>query len=193
MQSLRTLRPASRRLLTRTQSRLASDHAAPGKDESFGVRPPIFTIPTKPTDTPPQKGFYISLATIPALLAVYKLTAPDASSSQQPYLTRLIGGLDRWHHDLAQREDLHTRTIEQAGRDRNLFLNSEDVRGVPIRYPEWVFISWPTRTWTDISTDNSIRFRRGMSLPAREGGTTKRRWSSSRRRSTSTMRARCRR
>lgn len=37
MQSLRALRPACRNALSRRQIRSASDHAAPGKDESFGV------------------------------------------------------------------------------------------------------------------------------------------------------------
>ena len=84
-----------------------------------------------------QRGFYLTVALIPASLALYKLSAQNEDS--QPYFTRLINSFDSWKNDWADRNDLHTKAIEQAARDRNLFLNSPGTRHVDLKFPEYVY------------------------------------------------------
>ena len=69
-------------------------------------------------------------------MALYKFSGQG--TDQQPYLTRLINSYDSWRQDWVERNDLHTQSVEQAARDRNLFLNSPSNRYVDLRFPEYV-------------------------------------------------------
>ena len=84
-----------------------------------------------------QRGFYITLAALPASFAVYKFT----QQSEDPYFTRLIRDTyDEYKTKWAQRNDLHTQAMEQAAADRVLFLNesAQSPKYVDIRFPEYV-------------------------------------------------------
>jgi hypothetical protein len=80
---------------------------------------------------------------IPVAIAVYKFTGQG--STDKPYFTRWIsetyaGYKTQW----AQRNDTHTRAMEQAAADRSLFLHetNNNVRHVDLRYPEYVRLAY---------------------------------------------------
>jgi len=73
---------------------------------------------------------------IPVSLALYKLSGQNTDN--QPYFTRVLNSYDSWRQNWADRNDLHTQAVEQAGADRNLFLNSPGTRHVDIKFPEYV-------------------------------------------------------
>ena len=62
--------------------------------------------------------------------------ARSSSDNETPFLTRLI---ERWS-DMGQqwtdRNALHTRMIEQAAHDRNLFQSARPSPTVDLRFPE---------------------------------------------------------
>ncbi|EGP91735.1 unnamed protein product [Zymoseptoria tritici ST99CH_1A5] len=83
------------------------------------------------------RGFFIAIAAIPASMALYKFSGQG--SNDKPYFTRWIsetyaGYKTQW----AQRNDTHTRAMEQAAADRSLFIHetNNNVRHVDLRYPE---------------------------------------------------------
>jgi hypothetical protein len=89
-----------------------------------------------------QAGFYICLSAIPLSLAVYKFTGQG--TSEKPYFTRLIQDTyadykGKW----AQRNDSHTRAMEQAAADRSLFIHEANntTRHVELKFPEYVLTS----------------------------------------------------
>ena len=84
----------------------------------------------------PQKGFYITLAAIPAAFALYKFSRQG--TDEQPWFTRYIHSWSYYKTRWAERNDLHTRMIEQAAADRNLFLNSKGSPHVDLKFPEYV-------------------------------------------------------
>lgn len=92
---------------------------------------------TARTNSNIQAGFYVTLAALPASVALYQIT----SQGSDAYFTRVIR--DTYGHystKWAQRNDLHTQAMEQAAADRVLFLNesSKNPRFVDIRFPEYV-------------------------------------------------------
>ncbi|KAL8704463.1 MAG: hypothetical protein Q9201_002379 [Fulgogasparrea decipioides] len=85
------------------------------------------------------RGFYFVIAAIPLSFAVYKFSrSSDGSSAEsaQPWLTRMIKRYDDWQTRWADRNALHTKMIEQAGHDRNLFHNSQPSALVDLAFPE---------------------------------------------------------
>ncbi|KAI9702055.1 MAG: hypothetical protein M1836_001399 [Candelina mexicana] len=85
------------------------------------------------------KGFYITIATLSLSLAIYKFSrSTDGSSadSAQPLFTRLINSYSQYKEKWAARNTLHTKMIEQAAFDRNLFHNSRGSALVDLRFPE---------------------------------------------------------
>ncbi|CAK4032039.1 Hypothetical predicted protein [Lecanosticta acicola] len=83
------------------------------------------------------KGFYITLAAIPVSLAIYKLSRQG--TDEQPFFTRLIADTyNSYAIKWAERNDFHTKAVEQAAADRVLFLNesNQNVRHVDLRFPE---------------------------------------------------------
>ncbi|KAL8869792.1 MAG: hypothetical protein Q9174_004006 [Haloplaca sp. 1 TL-2023] len=85
------------------------------------------------------RGFYFVIAALPLSFAVYKFSrSTDGSSeeSAQPWLTRLLRRYDKWQSSWSERNALHTKMIEQAGHDRNLFHNSRRSPMVDLSFPE---------------------------------------------------------
>ncbi|KAJ9627212.1 hypothetical protein H2203_003674 [Taxawa tesnikishii (nom. ined.)] len=87
-----------------------------------------------PTEEHLGRGFYITVGLIPLSLALYKVSAQG--TNEQPYFTRLINSYDHWRARWQERNDLHTKAVEQAAHDRNLFINSTFTKHVELRYPE---------------------------------------------------------
>lgn len=67
---------------------------------------------------------------------LYKLSG--AGTDSKPYFTRLITSYDNWRQTWAERNDFHTKALEQAAADRNLFINSRGSQHVELKYPEYV-------------------------------------------------------
>ncbi|MCJ1419784.1 hypothetical protein MMC32_006140 [Xylographa parallela] len=155
------LRPQRRHDTTKatTGHSAAAGHAEPvahahhpePANEPLGVRcpssqspltPSPFTPPSTPTDLSPpspQRGFYISLASLPLAFALYKFSRSSDDSSAaaaQPWLTRLIGSYSAFQERWVARNTLHTRMVEQAANDRNLFQSTPGSERVELKFPE---------------------------------------------------------
>ncbi|XTI95699.1 hypothetical protein V2W45_1182145, partial [Cenococcum geophilum] len=87
------------------------------------------------------KGFFISVATIPAAYALYKFSRMN--TDEKPWFTRLIDSYSDLKATWADRNDLHTRAIEQAAFDRNLFQNSKPNYHAELRFPEMMNVGSP--------------------------------------------------
>ena len=91
----------------------------------------------------PQKGFFISLAIIPAFLAWYKYVNSadqDGSEPQKAWFTRLIHSYSQMQESWELRNALHAKMVDQAADDRTLFFNSKGSHGIELRFPEYVFL-----------------------------------------------------
>ncbi|KAL9606223.1 MAG: hypothetical protein Q9179_000620 [Wetmoreana sp. 5 TL-2023] len=88
---------------------------------------------------PPATAIILNLSMSRSAFAVYKFSrSSDGSSAEsaQPWLTRMIKRYDDWQTRWADRNALHTKMIEQAGHDRNLFHNSQPSALVDLAFPE---------------------------------------------------------
>ncbi|KAM0330076.1 hypothetical protein ACHAQA_004247 [Verticillium albo-atrum] len=81
------------------------------------------------------KGFWGSLAVIPAAYLVYTISQPG-KDGQEPWLTQKIHSYWSWQSAWEERNHLHTKAVEQAGFDRALFFYAEPNRDVDVRFPE---------------------------------------------------------
>ncbi|KAM0802471.1 hypothetical protein BDR22DRAFT_131930 [Usnea florida] len=89
------------------------------------------------------RGFYVSIAALALSFALYKFSRSSSSDpstkgdpSKQPLLTRAIGYYDYWQDEYARRSTIHTRMVEQAGADRNLFQSSPWTHHIDLKFPE---------------------------------------------------------
>lgn len=117
---------ASRSLLHQQSRRHASHHHEPVK-ESFGT------------------GFYLSIGAIPVTYVVYKL-ANNSDAENLPWLTRFINSYDHWLEQSKERNELHTKMVEQAGADKLLLSSSRTTtqsRPVDIKFQEHFNVGSP--------------------------------------------------
>ncbi|KAL8879690.1 MAG: hypothetical protein Q9192_008182 [Flavoplaca navasiana] len=141
-QIIAVIRQGCRKQQRRFESNFAKDndtsttghHASAGKAEPthHGHHP-------EPVNESLGRGFYLTLAAIPLSFAIYKFSrSTDGSNAEaaQPWLTRIIRGYDNWHKSYAERNAMHTKMVEQAGHDRNLFTNSTPSPLVDLSFPE---------------------------------------------------------
>ncbi|OCL10644.1 hypothetical protein AOQ84DRAFT_387355 [Glonium stellatum] len=87
------------------------------------------------------KGFFISIAAIPAAYALYKFSRMN--TDEKPWFTRLIESYSDLKATWAERNDLHTRAIELAASDRNLFVNSAPNYHAELRFPDMMNVGSP--------------------------------------------------
>ncbi|KAK5183889.1 hypothetical protein LTR16_010042, partial [Cryomyces antarcticus] len=85
------------------------------------------------SNTLKQKGFYIAVGLLPLSFALYRFSRMN--TDEQPAFTRWINSYSNWKEKWTDRNDLHTRMIEQAGADRNLFLNTMGSGKVNLKFP----------------------------------------------------------
>ncbi|TKA63597.1 hypothetical protein B0A49_04671 [Cryomyces minteri] len=90
--------------------------------------------PPLPANESLGKGFYIAVGLLPLSFALYKFSRMN--TDEQPAFTRWINSYSNWKEKWTDRNDLHTRMIEQAGADRNLFLNTVGSGKVNLKFPE---------------------------------------------------------
>ena len=82
-----------------------------------------------------QRGFYISIASIPIFYVLYSV----ASSPKDNVISRLIKTFETSQEEESRKNVIHTTMMEQAAADRQLFAGSpRDTTGSPMRYPEYV-------------------------------------------------------
>ncbi|KAI1001130.1 hypothetical protein K3495_g7070 [Podosphaera aphanis] len=99
-------------------STTSSDHHADSHNESLGTQ------------------FYVVLAIIPLSVGVYTLSRPDADG-KLPAITRFINSFSHYQEKWSERNVLHTRAIEQAAFDSNLFNHGAPKRTVvELKFPE---------------------------------------------------------
>ncbi|KAI4160718.1 MAG: hypothetical protein L6R39_000177 [Caloplaca ligustica] len=85
------------------------------------------------------RGFYVVLAALPLSFAIYKFSrSSDGSNAEsaQPWFTRVLRAYDSWSNSWEERNSLHTKAIEQAAHDRNLFFNSRGSPMIDLSFPE---------------------------------------------------------
>ncbi|KAL8990601.1 MAG: hypothetical protein Q9177_000773 [Variospora cf. flavescens] len=109
-------------------------HASAGKHEPthHGHHP-------EPVNESLGRGFYFVVAALPLSFAIYKFSrSSDGSGAQsaQPWFTRMLRAYDTWSNRWAVRNSLHTKAIEQAAHDRNLFHNTEPSPLIELKFPE---------------------------------------------------------
>ena len=128
--------------------------------------PPRFHRSRIPSLTPnPQKGFFISLAIIPAFLALYKYAKSadqDGSEPSKAWFTRLIHSYSQMQESWELRNALHAKMVDQAADDRTLFFNSKGSHGVELRFPEYVSWSFVLLSWCNPSLAVSFVGRWGF-------------------------------
>ncbi|KAH9878840.1 hypothetical protein J1614_002274 [Plenodomus biglobosus] len=134
MQSLRRTAVAAARTtrtpLSRQSRRYAHDEHAHGHAHASA-------------DEPMGKGFYATIAVIPAGWAIYYVSRKNADDSDT-YFTRMIkNATTGWNDKWTAQNDLHVRMIEQAGEDRVLFLKTQHVDHVEMRFPEIMNVGSP--------------------------------------------------
>ncbi len=93
--------------------------------------------------TNPQRGFYATIAALALSFAIYKYSrsssldpANAGKLDKQPFFTRLIRQYSEFQDSLTQRNALHTRLVEEAAHDRNLFFGSPKSQHVDLMFPE---------------------------------------------------------
>ncbi|KAL9069815.1 MAG: hypothetical protein Q9161_005274 [Pseudevernia consocians] len=108
-------------------------------DPTSSVREPD----NKPVNEPIGRGFYASIAALALSFALYKFSrssSPDPSAkgdpSKQPLLTRAMAYYNYWQDEYARRNTMHTKMVEQAGADRNLFQSSPWTHHIDLKFPE---------------------------------------------------------
>ena len=85
-----------------------------------------------------QRGFWVTLAAVPVAFALYKVSLSSEDPAHQPWLTRVINSYDNWQKQYEERNTLHTKMVEQAAFDRNLFQSAQGSRMIDLRFPEYV-------------------------------------------------------
>ncbi|OAL07183.1 hypothetical protein IQ06DRAFT_288945 [Phaeosphaeriaceae sp. SRC1lsM3a] len=133
MQSLRrtavTAARQGRTTLPRQSRRFAHDEHAHGHGHA-------------PVNEPIGRGFWLTVACIPAGFAVHYVSRSNSDNSQ-PFFTRMIDAYTESSEKWAKRNDLHVRMVEQAGEDRVLFMNAKPHEHVDMKFPEIMNVGSP--------------------------------------------------
>lgn len=85
------------------------------------------------------RSFYLVLALVPTSYIIYNLSRPDASG-QRPALTNVLERWSDYRSRWEERNAIHTRMVEQAGHDRNLFINTPEPNWHDLRMPEMMSV-----------------------------------------------------
>ncbi|MCJ1378410.1 hypothetical protein MMC17_001508 [Xylographa soralifera] len=130
----------SRSFRLRPQRRHDTTKATTGHSAAAGHAEPVsHAHHPEPVNEPLGRGFYITLASLPLAFALYKFSRSSDDSSAtaaQPWLTRLIGSYSTFQERWVARNTLHTRMVEQAANDRNLFQSTPASKMVELKFPE---------------------------------------------------------
>ncbi|RKF65222.1 NADH-ubiquinone oxidoreductase 17.8 kDa subunit, mitochondrial [Golovinomyces cichoracearum] len=95
-----------------------------------------YSSPVEAQDEPLGKQFYVILALIPLSIGLYTVSRPD-TDGKLPAITTFINGFSHYQEKWSERNTLHTKAVEQAGYERNLFNSSTRKRRVvDLKFPE---------------------------------------------------------
>jgi len=84
-----------------------------------------------------QTGFYLTLAAIPFSFIVYTATQA-VKNGEEPFVTQFIKKYDYWLQTYRERNELHTKMVEQAGYDRLILQHSPKNASVDYKFNEYV-------------------------------------------------------
>ncbi|MCJ1449789.1 hypothetical protein MMC28_000117 [Mycoblastus sanguinarius] len=117
----------------------SSTHAA----SAGGHEPTHHSSHPEPANETLGRGFYVSIAALALSFALYKFSRSSSSDpskagdpSQQPLITRAIQHYNYWQDEFARRNTMHTKMVEQAAEERNLFQSSPWTHHIDLRFPE---------------------------------------------------------
>jgi hypothetical protein len=82
-----------------------------------------------------QKGFYFTIATVPFAYFLYRTTR-SVNAGEEPYFTKVIRQYELWLESWRDRNELHTKMVEQAGYDRLILQHSPPSKAVDIKFTE---------------------------------------------------------
>ncbi|KAF2196882.1 hypothetical protein GQ43DRAFT_444728 [Delitschia confertaspora ATCC 74209] len=92
-------------------------------------------------------GFYLPLALIPSCYGLYLFSRPTEGAKEgedkRPFFTRWLAKYTDYTKDWEIRNDMHVRMIEQAGRDKALFLHAKPTDTVELRFPDQFNVGSP--------------------------------------------------
>ncbi|KAF8421422.1 hypothetical protein EV426DRAFT_609181 [Tirmania nivea] len=111
-----------------------------------------------PTEEKIGKGFFISVATFVGVLALFKAEQSTARTDKS-LITRLINKYTDAQEIWAQKAHIHTAKVEQAGRDRSLFMDTKKSGVIPVRAIEMLNAGSPYNRvagWTTKSSETLI-------------------------------------
>jgi hypothetical protein len=86
-----------------------------------------------------QTSFYVVLAAIPLSIGTYILSRPSAEGPT-PF-TKFINSYSDMQQKFTDTNTLHTKAIEAAAFDKNLFYSDKGSAHVDLRFPEFVYPS----------------------------------------------------
>jgi hypothetical protein len=98
--------------------------------------------PQEPVNEHFGMGFYLPLSMIPAGYALYKASEPDEHGNK-PTLTRWMAKYIDMQDEWQRINDLHVRLVEEAGRDRQLFLHAQGSETVELQFPDQFNVGSP--------------------------------------------------
>jgi len=84
-----------------------------------------------------QTGFYITLAVIPFSYIVYQ-ASQAVKNGEEPFVTQFIKKYDYWLQTYRERNEIHTKMVEQAGYDRLILQHSRKNECVDYKFNEYV-------------------------------------------------------
>ncbi|MCJ1481641.1 hypothetical protein MMC06_001800 [Schaereria dolodes] len=141
--AMRAIKHTSRRQQRRPASSTQPPEQPSGHASSAGHHSPTqHAHHPEPANESLGRGFYLTLAALPLSFAVYKFSrsspaaADSTADAAQPLPTRIINRYSSYKEAWTRRNTLHTKLIEQAAHDRNLFQSSPGSKAVDLKFPE---------------------------------------------------------
>ncbi|MCJ1323949.1 hypothetical protein MMC10_000611 [Thelotrema lepadinum] len=130
LQTRRSALRAVKRLRLIPQRRFESSHG----EDSHDSHSRDAHQHTGPVNEHLGRNFFIALTAIPVFAAAYRFSNSDPNAP--PLFTRIIEAYSTYKEEWTTRNTLHTRAVEQAAFDRNLFLNERGAKMVDLKFPE---------------------------------------------------------
>ncbi|MCJ1238986.1 hypothetical protein MMC14_006978 [Varicellaria rhodocarpa] len=127
-----TKRPIPRQQRRFDSSNTPSEHAA----SAGHAEPTHHGHHPEPVNESLGPGFYIALSVLPLSFAFYKYTTSSSDPNDLPLITKIIKSYSQYGDRWLERNTRHTKMVEQAAFDRNLFQSSPGTVMVDLKFPE---------------------------------------------------------
>ncbi|MCJ1474298.1 hypothetical protein MMC13_002956 [Lambiella insularis] len=140
LQTRRTALRIARDISRHPQRRYDSVKPETGHAASAGHASPVsHAHHPEPVNESLGRGFYITLAVLPLSFAIYKFSRNSNGSTEeaaQPWFTRVINRYSYYQDRWTARNTRHTKMVEQAANDRNLFQSTPASKMIDLKFPE---------------------------------------------------------